>query len=472
MAINKDFVKKAYAAHKEVLAHNHTLYDIWDGNLMQYILADLALQFSPKAFNQIKNRIIPINVLKRIVDKLSKVYGEAPDRKGKDESSKKAISYYEKALDINTVMGESCAFFNLFKNTTVEPFIHKGKPKLRSVSSDKSVWLSDDAVDPTSPTHWVKVMGKHDQLGDILYVYTDKEFVIMTESGEELEEQMAAIGNQGVNEYGAIPAIYINRSRHSICPTPDTSLLTMTKQIPILLSDLDFAIMYQSFSILYGIDIDLANVEFSPNAIWDLKSSNNSDKTPQLGTIKPTVDITETMKFILDVFGLWMQTMNIRAAASGAGHDTLASGFSKVVDELDTSSERTAQVPYFKDAEKRLWNLIANHMQPVWLRVQGFEPEARLPENVDVEADFPEQKPDVDDSTRIDNAIKKLDKGLTTRKRAIKEADPELTDKDVEEILAEEAPQDPAAANMSDAQSEEPADATAPANESAKPTLQ
>jgi hypothetical protein len=441
--MDRKWVSTEFKKYEPWMRHNAILYDIFEGNLLDYVLEDLKAQLNPKAFDQIKHRVLPVNVLRRVIDKVSKIYSENPTRKVEGEGNEKAVEYWTKALSLNTVGAEVCSFFNLFKWTCFEPYLHNGKPKLRSIPSDRFLFLSDDPVDPTSPTHFVKVMGHDSMSKAILYVYTKDEFQIMNEDGELIKGLMDKYQNEGRNEFGALPAVYVNRSRHAVIPKPDSDTLCMTKAIPVLLTDLNFAIMYQSFSIIYGIDISMENLSMAPNAIWQIKSDPMApDKTPEIGTIKPTVDISETTKFIMEAFSMWMETKNIRATVNQS--ENMISGFSKVIDEMDTSRERQSQTPIFAKAESELFKLISDHMIPVWQKDPMFDVEYILPKGLIVETEFPEQKPDVSESMKIDNAIKKLDKGLTTRNFAIREANPELTEEQISEILEEsEEPEEP-----------------------------
>jgi hypothetical protein len=436
--MDRQWVAKEFKNYRPWLQHNAILHDIFEGNLLEYVLKDLEAQLNPKAFNQIKHRALPVNVLRRVIDKISKIYSETPTRKveGGKEADDKAVEYWVKQMGVNSTMSEVSSFYNLFKWSCVEPYLHNGKPKLRSIPSDRFLFLSDDKVDPTSPTHFLKIMGHTENHKAILFVYTKDEFQIMNEDGDIIKPLMDAYQNEGKNEFGALPAIYLNRSKHAVIPKPDSDTLAMTKAIPVLLTDLNFAIMYQSFSIIYGIDIDLENIQMSPNAIWSLKSDPTApDKTPQVGSIKPTVDISETTKFIMEAFSLWMETKNVRASVNQT--ENMASGFSKVIDEMDTSKERQSQIPVFVKAENELFKLIANNMIPVWSKDPSFDVEMLLPQNINVEAEFPEQKPDVSEAIKIDNAIKKLRSKLTTLNFAIREANPELTEEQIEEILEE-----------------------------------
>lgn len=437
---NPKFLVDQIQKKSDLLQHNRTLFDIYEGDLMTYVLQDLAQQLSLNSFNQIKHRVVPINVLKRVIEKLSKIYAKSPEREymPEDDRTKAFLQFYWDSMQPDTVMGMSNEFFNLFKNTCVEPYLDRGFPKLRTIPSDRFLVYSDDPVDPMRVTHWIKSMGKY---GDkkIFYQYSDEEFLITDENGNIMRELMFNAGNpEGINIYGAIPMVYINKSRHELIPPIDTDTLAMTKIFPVLMSDLNYAIMFQSFSTIYAIDADMTNMVQAPNAIWNIKSDAQSDKTPQIGTIKPSVDITEVMGYIQMQLAFWLNTRNIRPGTIGAlTKDNFASGISKMVDEMDTSEDRQKQVQYFKEAEIKLWDLVFNFMHPVWEREPDWMGPRGLSPVKSVTVCFEDQTAIQDSSKVLDDTIKALNAGLITKIDAVKAVNPEIPEDEIDSYMTE-----------------------------------
>lgn len=439
----KDVIEES-KKYQNTFIHNQELFDIYEGDLLTYVLKDLKAALSPNSYLSIQSRVSPINILRRVVDKLSKIYSKPPIRNlsVNTDRDKAIFSMYDKYIQPNNAFGMANSLFNLFKNTLVEPYIYEGKPYVRVIPSDRFFVYSNNPVDPNCPTHILKYMGEMKVNGEttkIIYAYTDDEFMICNEKGEPIQQLMNEINNpDGVNVYGKLPFVYINRSHHRIIPTIDTDTLKMSKLIPVLLSDLNFAVMMQSFSVIYGIDVDFENLEMSPNAFWSLKSDKASDKNPQLGTLKPQVDITQVLDFISAQITLWMQTKNIKAGAI----DTLtvqnaSSGIAKAIDEIDTAEDRTEQTKYFKKAEEQFWNLIINYMHPVWVTAPDFEIKALFSPMQEVSVQFPEQKPIVDETAVIDNAIKKYQGGFISKELAVQEMYPEKSKEEIDDIIME-----------------------------------
>lgn len=444
---------KYIKSHEGTIDHNKQLFDIYEGYLADYVLLDLQKQMSAQSFDQIKLRLSPINILVRVVQKLSRIYSKSPLRELIIESPKdqEIMGFYKDSFELDTFMGMSNEFFNLFKNTLIEPYIGKyGKPKLRVYPSDRFLVFSNDRVDPTCPTHVVKFMGKQSFVSpdsteknplvedlNVYYLYTDTEFLPINERGKVLQDVLNELNNpEGVNVYGVLPFVYINKSRHSIIPLIDTDTLRMTKIFPILLSDLNFSVLYQTFSIIYGIDVDNENLTMSPNAFWNFKSDPSSNKTPSIGSIKPQVDIAEVMNFIASQLSFWLQSKNIRPGSVGdLTAENMSSGVAKIVDEMDTYDERQRQVSYFQDGEEKLWNLVINHLHPYWVANHEID-ETRLFENgQEVDVTFPDQKPMVSKQQILSDAKLELELGITTRKVVIMQVNPELSEEQADEFL-------------------------------------
>jgi len=435
----KDVLELAQS-NKDTLAHNEILFDIYEGDLLTYVLQDLKASLSPQSYMAIQSRVSPVNILKRIVDKLSKIYSKPPIRSlgVESEADKALFKMYNDYMQPNNVFNMGDRFFNLFKNTLIEPYIYNGKPQARVVPSDRFFVYSNNPVDPMCPTHILKYMGKRKVNGTeekVIYAYTDTEFLIINEKGDVLKELMGN-NQEGINIYGKIPFVYVNRSHHRIIPTIDTDTLKMTKLIPILLSDLNYAVMYQSFSVIYGVDVNFENIEMSPNAFWSLKSDESSGKNPQIGTIKPQVDITQVLDFIASQITLWMQTKNIKSAGIATLKvENASSGIAKAIDEMDTAEDRQEQTIYFKEAEEKFWDLIINYMHPVWIQDPSFELKVPFAIGQSVTVTFPEQKPIVDETAVIDNAIKKYQGGFISKEQALQEMYPDKSEDEIDDML-------------------------------------
>jgi hypothetical protein len=437
-------ITEQYKASGEILKHNNTLFNIYEGNLLPYILDDLRCQLSEKAFEQAKHRVAPINVLKRLIDKLSKIYSKTPQRtlSVKMPRTRKVFDELTTAMDVNTVMNLGNEFFNLHKYCAVEPYLDRGMPAARIIPADRFLVLSTDRVNPLRPTHFSKIMGTmKDATGQdhtVFFTYSDDQFLAHDEQGNILTQEMARLGSDGGNPLGRLPVTYINRSRHEIVPQIDTDTLAMTKLLPVILTDINYAVMFQCFSMIYGIDIDDEGIKFGPNAFLRFKSDPASGKEPKIGVIKPEVDSDKVLALIKSMLAIWMQTRNIKPGSmDDMTLENAASGVAKIMDEMDTSEDRKKQVPYFMTAEADFFDLVLK-LHPTWIQDPEYKLErTAFPAGFKVSTQFAEQRPNVNTSQVIIDQKTRLDAGLQTRKGALQAIEPDLTEDEIKKKLAE-----------------------------------
>lgn len=440
------------ADHNAFIEHNKCVIDIYEGNLAPYVLDVLKSTLSKNYYDQIKGRVLPINILKRVNDKLSKVY--ATDVIREDAKNQKFIDDYSKLLKINQSMSVADEYSNLFKGYLLEPYLYNGVPQLRVIPYDRFLVMSDDKTDPTRMTMVIKFMGerkKKDIFGrtsirNKYYVYTKDEFLAIDSDGEVIGEDM--VENNGINPLGRIPFVYGNRSRLCLVPKQDTDILAITKMIPVLLTDLSGALMFSVFSIIYGIDIDQANLVMSPNAYWDLKSDPKSDKTPSIGTIKPDADIDKALNYIYQVFSLWLESKGVRIGSIGTlNSGNLQSGVSKIIDEMDTFEVRKINIKFFENEEQELWSLLKD-MNNYWVKSGQFK--YKLVDNLDLRIEFDDPKPIQSDKEILDILLLQLDKGLISKEEVLKQFYPNWKEDKIYKMLYEVKNQDTISVDQND----------------------
>lgn len=425
---------------------NFKLIDIFEGNLKPHLEMHLMEVLSPKQAVEAAKFIVPINVLQKIIDKLSKIYQQQVTRRildGRPEDSELLV-WYEDNFRINQMMNISNEFFNLTKTTLVEPYIEDGSPKLRVIPNDRFIPYSNNMVNPTKLTHLTVVLAEesHDEERKAIYLTWTDEEVIIWDSGlkirVDLMERFLEDMPDGVNRFGRIPYVYVNQSSNLLIPKHDTDVLTMTLEIPNQLTYLNYGVGYNAFPITYGIDIDDEGLERAPNAFWSIKSDPDSDKTPQVNTIKPVIDISETLNFIQSELAFWLNTKGIRPGAIGsADAENFVSGISKIVDEMDTVEARKKQIEYFENAEMDLWDLVFNHMHPYWSQRGLIENNTVFTPTALVQTEFLQPTPLETRGDLVANLQAEISAGFISRKRAMKKLNPEMSEDEIEELLEE-----------------------------------
>lgn len=431
--------------HSSTAAHNHELLQIFEGDLLTYIEKDLKNQLNAKSYERIKHRIAPINILKRMIDKQSKIYQQNPSRRVVDGTTRdqELVDWYKGQFELDQKMNLANEFFNLFKSTLIMPYLYNRKPGLRAVPSDQFIVLSMNPVNPMEPTHIIVSHGSHaDEKGKrvaIFAAYTDAEFIMFNSDGHVMTDLMVLFGNpEGINPYGALPGVYVNRSMTSLIPVIDSDTLKMTKIIPILLSDLNYAVMFQAFSIIYAINVDDKNLEMSPSAFWSFKQDLTTQQKPEVGVIKPQVEIDAVINLIKAELVFWLETRGLKAGSVGTlDSANFASGVSKMIDEMDTSEDRKKQIEYFRQAETKLWDLVLNKMHPLWVATGAIDTNQIFTPSASVSTDFAEPLPMVSRGQIVKDLKEEHAAGFISRKRALRKLNPEMSESEIDQLIAE-----------------------------------
>ena len=430
---------------------NKALIDICNGNLLPYVEAAMKKELNPRAFERSRKRIPPINILKKLQTKLNKVYAEVPTRKaGENSIDNDLLSLYETNWNINDQLTYINELLVINKYAALEPYMTEGEEELRVLDASKFLVYSDSSVNPNEMTVFIKFMGtkvkesksdthlvniasegsKSAQIREVplYHAYSDDEFIIFDGDGET--HALYA------NPYGAIPFIYIRTNPNELIPTPDSDNLPMVTLIPQLLTDLNYSVMFGCRSQVVAIDVELDNVEFSPDSMWILNSVPGENKSPSLDTIKSDVDVEKVLELINSQLGLWLDTKGIKSGSIGqATIKNSASGISKLIDESDATAVNRRYKKTFQTTEKKLWKLLPK-LHRVWINNGESEQTVDFSQAFKPSTKFIDSKvlPNIKDI--LEELKLKKELGLFILEEAMAELYPELTPTELELLIA------------------------------------
>lgn len=428
-------LKKTVEGSKDLIKHNERIFDILEGDLATQLKEKLSQQLSGDSSIYAMHRAAPINVLKKIIDKLSGLYTMPPARTTENAQDQELIDWYTHEMNINTYWKDANESFNAYKTMSLELFLDEGYLKTRAIRAAKYIAISLDTVNPMRVTHFVKIMQDAD--GNPKYwVYSENEFASYDKDWSLVRSDM--VENEGINPFGVIPITYQTKSRYLLTPLPDTDTLAMTLLIPVLLTDLNFASMFLSNPIVWTSNAKIENIKLSPNMYWDLKGEAGGEK-PEIGVIKPEPNIDAQLTLVKDQLGMWLQSRNIKPGAVGKlTVESAASGISLMIQEMDTTEDRLNQIPYFKEAEQDYWYRLAV-MHNSLVNTSGFIQNKKFsdPEKLKVSVKYSEQKVFEARADKIDRLSKELAAGLISKRAAIKELSPDIDDDAIDIILAD-----------------------------------
>lgn len=428
------YVKK----HRPFIKRNCEALDIYEGNLLPYVDSIMKRTLSENYYNTIKDRIIPINIIQRYIDKVSTAYETSPTRSSESTIAQEFVDFYSKKLSISVSGQIADQYSNLSKGFAWEPYVNnKGEPAIRELSFDKFLVMSDSQNSPEEETIFIKFMGykNTDEDSLLLFVYTDTEFDAFYLNEEEATQYL--VDNQGLNPIGVIPFVYGKRQKNKLIPTQDSDMLAIGKTLSVMLSDAAGAQFYQCFSLMYGIDVNNEGLVIAPNVFWNLKS--DMDKKPEVGVIKPEADTQKVLDFVMNVFVLWLETKGIRVGSMGSlSNANLASGVSKIIDEMDVYSVRRKSMQWFEKDEEELWNEKLPAIHNYWIQSGLIDPKTVPPlinEKMEVSVRFDDIEPLTSRVEDIANVKSELEIKTITLRQAIAKLHPEYTEEEILEVL-------------------------------------
>lgn len=419
-------------SNRSRLAHSFKLQNIFEGQLMPYLLQVLKAELQPRAYERIIPRVVPINILTRIVNKLSKLYssGEVA-REGTTPIDQEIMDLAVKDQKLNTVFGHGNKMYSLHQYNAVEPYFHDNKMKTRVLDPSQFLIYSDDFVSKEMSV-FLKYMGEDEDGAQLWFAYSDDEFLAFDSKGNIRGEYMVDANGIPITEnpYGVIPFILVNQYSTKLMAQIDTSVLEMTLRIPQILSDINYGHKFTAFSHLVGMDVDPdTTLDGSPDSFTIVHSREGEGVKGSIEVIKPSIDIPASLQLVTSQLGLWLESKGIKSGSIGQA-DASLSGISKILDEMDTFQARQEQVDVFRYMEDAYWQLYAVMHN---LHLPDLEESRAMSKDPLNSIKFPEQKPLEDETTKLNRVVIKRNNKLISQRLALKEANPHM---DVDQIDA------------------------------------
>jgi len=420
--IDIDLVLKKIKDNQENFVVNKMLFDILEGQLFDKV--DNALRnsyISTRAYKVASRQIAPINIIAQITNKLSKIYSTGVARVASNQTDQEIMDYYVSEMNLDANMSEANRFYNTMKSSAVEPYLNNRNPKVRVIAPHQFIPISFNVTTPNEMDGFVKIINE-----DLMFIYTNEKFIAINGNGEKINEY----SQDEINPYGVVPQTYINKSKHLLIPYADKDLLQMGLIVNIKLANLMYAVQYQTNSIIYGIDLNIEKLELNPDNFWDLHTSGDGKK-PEIGMIKPEVDIDQVLTLIENVIEKFLNSRNLRG--NGVA-EVSTSGIALQIKNIDTTEDRKEQITYFTNVEKELWQKI-KVMHNYWADAGLIDEPRKFSNEFDPMISFAPPHPIETRSEVVLRTKDLLQLGLITKQMALTEIFPNKGQNEIEEML-------------------------------------
>lgn len=421
-----------------------TLSELYEGAIRQHVEKRIKDEIKDQGQQrEIGRRILEIDIVKRIVDKISKAYCQNPMRNlvGGNENDALMLEWYMKNINFDKIGQNIDKNFNNYKEALTQCIFHIKKqiPMVKLWEPSEYIVVTDDYQDETNPTIFVTYHGQSDQKEDLLFCTTDNEIWIQNIRGDLLTGEMNSIDNlDGINMYGKLPYIYAKKSNISVMPYPDESLISVATLFPMLCGDINYAIKYMSYAIIYGVNVKEEMIKRGPNAFFNLLPfDENSPNKPEVGVLKPDIDIKEVFDGIMMQLQLWLNSKGISASILGYNTSAISSGVAKMIDEADVSNMITQNQEVYRKFEKDIFDFIMHYGHDLWKVNNPAIPQGSFSADCYVDTIFPKVEVIKSRDEIIKEVSEELKIGLTSKKRAIKRLNPNMSEEEIEELIEE-----------------------------------
>lgn len=440
-------------SEKGRLEYNEKIQSILDGAIQGLLEERMREDLGTKSYMAASTRKAPINVFRKIIDKLTKIYDQPVIRtvENGSQSDLELVQYYEKVLNVDQKLGKNNLKFNAFYYSLIQIGLKESnsflsslkKPFIRTIPNHEFLVMNASKTENNSPDVIILCMEKRRLANgldeEVYYVYTDMQFIIMNQNGSIISDLMQEKDLDGLNPYQVTPFAYSNESDDNAMPAVQTDNLDLSLLIPLLLTDLNYAVKFQAFSVFVAINLDDKKIEFSPNSIISFQTPpGEGDNKASFEAIKPTIDITQTLSLASSQMALWLSTKGVRPGQiAQIGADQLASGISKMIDESDTYESIKKQIKIYEDTEKDFWEKLLHHMHPAWVASGLIENKTIFSSDARVVTRFTQPMPMQTRAEKVAELSAEKLAGFTSRKKAIKALNTGLTDQDIEDLILE-----------------------------------
>lgn len=421
-------------------------FQVYNGNLKKIVEDAIRKEFKqPKQIEGLLERVVPINIMRRIINKLAGLYIEAPVRnpRSKDESDQELVEIYEDSMSLNQRMKEANRYFKMWKRNVARPFVADGKPMLRNIPKFQYEVFSDNMLQPEIPDTYVEILREDKDVEKSLYAFfTADENKIVNGKAQLQTGMMKQMNNpDGKNELGILPIVYINESSVSVNPLPDDDLLRMSILIPLLLTDLAFASKYLTWSIIWIAGYD-GDIPAGPASILTLPLDERGNH-PKIGTVKPEFAMQDQLAYVENLVTMLLTTKNLSTSSVKSNMNALApsSGIAKALDEAQSVEDKKDQQDYFLKAEGELWKQLHENYIPFWRKRNLLSKDFNKEFNNDFEINVTLQEPKVtlteEEQIKITKAKIGDDAKLSTLERELRSLNPDMDTDQVKELEVE-----------------------------------
>lgn len=447
-------------------------YEIYEDDIKQKVIDDFKKEM-PRGVNEcVINRISDVNICKKIIKKKAIIYKNKSiketdeahqedlinlfDETDFDSLCKKINKYVE--LD-NTVevgflpyMDEDTNLVylkaSILKGFQYDPiFDSQDNEKVRAIvisyfSESKAFYAQEGAAAIHGET---KVKETNIETEKKNYIWWTAHYHFTTDNkGNVIQGE--GFGD-GLNPIGILPFVtYKKTDGDSYWSTFGRDIINGTIRINKLLTDLYYITKFQGMGLLYVTGRKIPDlIDVGPSTAITVKVEEG-DPTPQIGFATSNPPVADHLSMIQQSLNLILTTNGLEPASiSLTDAKSAESGIQEIIKRADNLSDIEDEIEMYKDNNPKLIRIMLewfNLFRGRNLLGKQYDYIKTIPSDIVVTEKFPAPAVITTEKEKIEIIQLRRDAGLDTLRDSIKRDNPDMTDEDVEEKLAELIEQD------------------------------
>jgi len=369
---------KAYLAAKALAAAERMKnaqigQDFLDGDryaIREYLKEDLEKTFSEDDVKAM--HLVWINLIPKIVKRLSMLYKTPPKRSIGDKSNESLdqalrVTGYDRAL-LEAHRGAK------FHNTVLMGALPDGRGSVRHVILRPNLTYVEPDPDDYTRIKWLKYPMMREVNGKEIIVWSfwsDEEHFWRNENGAEIPvpNQKDNRNPYGINPFGPVRIL----TQNDFWGDGMMDLVDANRAINFLItSALVENIVMSAYGTPFGVNLDLGDeIKFGPRHAVTIDGVTDDMKDPKLEFVTSetfTSEISEVIEWLHKVQGT---VKGLPASAFSQVEQTL-SGYAKLIDNMELLEDREEEVPLFQDFERnyltrfaKVWNVAAKGQKSI-----------------------------------------------------------------------------------------------------------
>lgn len=453
-------------------------FDVYRGRQDRYILEKLQNEFSISTVQEMR-KVLSINMTEKIIDELSSIYKNDPDREYGDasDSEKEQIEFLYDEAKFNSRMKQANKYYNLFDDLDILVIPKDGRVQVKPLTK-MGYDIIPDANDPEKA--YALVISTFDDDSHASYRnsenitsersdYYDRDHINQKIADDDDRKKMlqrliwwtpewhfttdgfgTIVGEVESNPVERLPIVNIAEEKdNQYFVRRGAGIINFAVEFSTVLSDLANIVKMQGYAqAVVSSTKQPTNLAVGPNKIIFLEQDQAATVQPKFEFVSPNPDIANSLEFLETLLRLFLTSRNIdpKAISGKLEGQSFSSGVERLLAMIDRFSASQDDLDLFKCAEIEIFDLMRD-----WSNVmQGVNDETRLIDelntsqiNESVAFNVKFNGPDAvkTELEKLDIVEKRIDLGTMSTIGAIEyldEVDKETAKEMIEEIKAEE----------------------------------